>query len=77
MMSSKIHGIRLKVADRLDSNPNYCWANLVLWALGYCDSWVAWLWPYCETNGIESKLCVPDGTDGCWSYCGKCANMRK
>ncbi len=62
-----IEKIKFKIAYRLDKNPEYCWANLVMWALNYRPWWSI----FCKTsswNDYKERGC--DKQNG--FYCGKC-----
>ena len=58
--------IRFKIAKLLDRNPNFCWADLVFWAIGYGSLRAAW-----GTRCRKSNPRTP------YAYCGKCEKTGK
>ena len=60
--------VRLLIADYLNRREGACWANLVLWALGYQS-----LMETFGTNGNwKSQICRRDCGATPFAYCGKC-----
>jgi len=61
--------IKYIIATYLNKNPEYCWANLVLWAEGITPFWIVF-----NTLYMKNQICRKDvllGIQG-KSYCGKC-----
>jgi hypothetical protein len=63
-----VEKVKWKIADHLDKKPNYCWANLVTWALG----WRPWWWLFTEEGKgwLANQHCRNNPGEG--GYCGKC-----
>lgn len=60
----KIGGwFRDRIINHLDRNPDYCWASLVVWSLGYHS----FLSLFIRPDEFTSKTCSGD-----FAYCGKC-----
>jgi len=67
---SWIERIKFWIAKRLDKNPEYCWANLVMWSLGY-RPWYILFWESHIEYDLKDRSC-PLCSD--YPYCGKCAD---
>lgn len=65
-----INGIREKwrwwLIYKLDKNPEYCWADLVTWAI--------YLKSYRELKECKNLYCPENGP---YAYCGKCEQNGK
>ncbi len=59
--------IKWLIANRLDKNPKYCWANLVTWALNWTPWWSIFRHDSNEHNQTHLSCTERDG-----AYCGKC-----
>lgn len=56
--------VRFSIAIKLNNNSESCWANLVLWAVGYQS-----LFETFGANGNwKNQRCNPED-----AYCGKCS----
>ena len=60
--------LKFAIARGLDKNPKYCWANLVMWALGYTPWWSI-LFPDSNEHNQTHLQCT-ESSGG--AYCGKC-----
>ena len=59
--------VKLIIARRLNRNPKACWANLVMWAMGYQS-----LGETFRVDGNwKSQICSDP------YYCGKCSPLNK
>lgn len=58
--------LKYKYIKYLDKNPDYCWANLTMWASGHKPFWSLFF----KSHIYKTKFCEIDVT-GC-GYCGKC-----
>lgn len=64
---SLMEKLKLSIARRLDKNPKYCWANLIMWALGH-RKWYSILSERSNEYDYTSLSC----TEKEGAYCGKC-----
>jgi hypothetical protein len=68
-MGKIIEKIKFKIAEHYDKKENYCWANLVVWALGY-NSFLSLFLKNHDDHNYTTQICRPDFVD--YAYCGKC-----
>jgi len=61
-MNKKWENLKLDVAVFLNRNPDYCWAELVLWAM-----FRKWYLIWTENWDYTNKKCTSESY-----YCGKC-----
>lgn len=59
---------RFAAAEKLNAVPSTCWANLVMWALGYSES------PH---DAFDQTVCRRDAESMGWCYCGKIRTCMK
>jgi len=63
--------IKLKIASYLDKKkPNWCWVELVMWAMGYSSTKEA----FGDCGSVYNQRC-PKSCD--YAYCGKCDELKK
>lgn len=63
--------IKWKIAEKLDKNKEYCWANLCMWALGYRKFLSLFLINHPE-NDYKHQMCRKDNKGIPYAYCNKC-----
>lgn len=61
-----IEWFKFKIAYLLDRNPNLCWAEIAMWAMGYKSFWET----FRPIDGEARSLMCP--YSGPYAYCGKC-----
>jgi len=63
----------LWVANQLDKNSKYCWAELVLWAYGHYPVFA--VFPFHKNyEDLTTLLCVKSKS---YAWCGKCAVLGR
>lgn len=67
----KVYWLREKIAYRLDENPEYCWASLTMWMLGYRRFWSLFFKSHSE-NDYKQQICRKGNKETPYGYCGKC-----
>jgi hypothetical protein len=66
-----IEKIKLAIAHKLDSrHPEYCWATLVVWALGYNSTWEVFIYP----RTVNFLSCVSSKS---YAWCNKPGCVEK
>ena len=63
--------LRSEIIHRLDKNPEYCWATLVMWSLGYSPFWEI------VTDNAKYKYQVCRKGKETGAYCGKCEVTKR
>lgn len=61
-MNKILEQIRFKIALYLNRNPKACWANLVMWAIGY----QTFTETFDKSGNWKARICDD------MAYCGKC-----
>jgi hypothetical protein len=62
--------LKLLIAERLDRrNPNYCWANLVMWVMGYYSTKEMF---FGRWRLVDNQTCEKGN-----EFCGKCRAKEK
>jgi hypothetical protein len=65
-----IERLKMKLARLLDRNPDYCWAELVMWAQGYRD--ILSILPWHPDNDYKTHMCKIFKECNPSGWCGKC-----
>lgn len=74
---SRSEGLKMRLAQWLDKNPDYCWANLVNWVLGTEDFW-SLLWPWhIDHSNYKCQMCRESRESTPYPYCGKCEHTGR
>ena len=63
--------LKFKIAEHYNKRPNYCWANLVMWAFNYRSFWSLFFREHPEFD-YDNQGCKSPHT-----YCGKCQEENK
>jgi len=65
-----IENIKYQIADWIDNRyPESCWANLVMWSMGYCSTKEM----FNRDDGVwNNQICRKSNKSTPWAYCGKC-----
>ena len=71
-----IRQLKYKIIEKLDKNPDYCWANLVLWAEGYRKFWSLFFKNHFDNN-YKNQSCREGNSGTPYAYCGKCEKTGK
>ncbi|HDZ61142.1 MAG TPA: hypothetical protein ENH46_05540 [Candidatus Pacearchaeota archaeon] len=66
-----IKKIKYKIIEFLDKKPEYCWANLVMWAEGYRSFWSLFFKNHSE-NDYQIQECRKSNEGTPYAYCNKC-----
>ena len=76
-MGTKINCLKdrilLCIAEMFNRNPEYCWSELVNWAVGYNPFWSLFFpWLYHYDDEYKSQGCRESSESTPYAYCGKC-----
>ncbi len=64
-----IEKFKFLIARLLDRKPNYCWANLAMWAMDYYSTWETF---FAISRNVDKLLCEKGR-----EYCGKCRVLKE
>jgi hypothetical protein len=70
-VSNLFEWARFQIVYKLDKNPNYCWNNLVQWALGF-RRFRSLFFKNDSENDYKKQECRPENDGYPYPYCGKC-----